>query len=71
MTLMGDGCYKGWLYVFVFEDHGTLYVVPRCIKCGRFIKAGKALVNYGGDSTRFEGFQCKHCGEVQPESYWW
>ena len=59
--------YEGRYLVYDIEgsDH---YVIPHCPNCGRFIKTGSIWVN-GAGNTKAKGFNCKKCGEIEPERF--
>ena len=56
-------------FIFEIEEEGTLFVNQHCPKCNRFIRTGKVLVNGLGE-VLFSLWNCKRCGEIQPDYEW-
>lgn len=60
-----DDFYEGPYRCFTHQEGGCIGVIPRCPKCGRWIKTGNVFSNILGD-VRFENWLCAQCGMVIP-----
>lgn len=58
---------KRWSYFEGESKEETILIYCRCVKCGRFLKRGKLLMNHSGN-VKLQGWTCKVHGEIQP--YW-
>lgn len=65
--------YKGRLACYDTLDSGMACFIPRCLKCGRFVKAGAALMNIDGivDFEKPNAVCEKHGDVAMPfDGYW-
>lgn len=57
------------IVVFDFGRLGDMWVLRRCVECGRFISEGYLQIN-GLEEVRAVGWECSRCGEVDVARGW-
>jgi len=72
-VIMDFDTYEGRLACYKDGQGGLACFIPKCPKCGRFVKAGDVWVSFDGEANlERPNAVCKKCGEVTMpfDGYW-